>query len=704
MAALKESLGLVYQMYVRTRLQCASTELLAGGLAARQLPRPKPRAVEAESGSVGSGEDSNGIVEEEVADQLSDAALCGRAHLKTAVPLLGTRLRGAQAALAGLEGAAGAGTEERWLQAVEELHWLLLMAGHLLADATEWEHNSSIPRIVSQYETQSRGHVVQLVRTVFSLLDWEAQCHVQGRKHLLSPLLSATVLWFSDRIIRTYFFRVKRPSDGVAAPYPRQDVTADSFVTAFHSLPLFNQFVERIAANLQQWSGSDEVLVPTCRLLRSCCSINRLSYRLTSLPAYSRLLSSFGQWTLDQVHSPHHRKVVAAICMARVSDNSAQCEAYTANVLATVGALMSKIGDPSFAFGDSGAVKFCATVLEKLNGIVDGTITGNCVQIRHFFFGCLAGFQKLMEVYKSDSTLYVPLVRLCTRFVASQSESCPVWTTVELDRMFDMSLAVIKFCRSGALLTAVVGSRWSRQQERDQYQLVRRLILLLIALLQLVSASGAANTNRESQVDVIYFGLGALLTHISEQLLDYPKLKLSYFRLLKRLLNMYPERFGLLPPDLFTRLMTTLLFAVKTADEKVQLCAIKGLKSLFNAHARYGVLRQQQAMSSALVAQLIQAAFALLMQQRSSQPALLPAAALLLRNLVASDRAAFTTAVQALAAAAGSPGATQHVLRAASTLMDRVNLAVFDREQEELFRENVKAFVLETRGMGPSAM
>jgi hypothetical protein len=570
MAALKESLGLVYQLYVRTRLQCAAAELaLTGHLVTRQLPRP--RASESSEGE-GAGEES-GLVDEEVADQLLDAALCGRAQLRVAVPLLGSRLREGIALLAAQE--VGGPTQPRWLAAVEELHWLLLLAGHLLADASEWEHNSSIPRIVSLHETQSGGQVVQLIRAAFSLLDWEAQCHKAGRAHLLSPLLSATLLWFSDRVIRTYFFRVKRASDGVATPYPRLDNTADSFVTTFHSLPLLNQFVELVLNNLQFWSGSDEVLVPTCRLLRSCCSINRLSQRLLSLPAYTRLLSQFAGWSLDLVHSPFHRKVVAAVCMARVSENASQCSAYTDKVLASVGALVQRMGEPGFAFGEPSAIKFCCTVLEKLNGIVDGTITGNCIQIRNFFFSCLAGFHRLMEVYKTDPSLYVPLVRLCTRFVASQSEHCPVWTTPELDRMFDMSLAVVKFCRSGALLTAAAGSRWTRQQEREQYQLVRRLILLLIALLQLVTRTGNSNTNRESQVDVIYFGLGALLTHTTEQLLDFPKLKFSYFRLLKRLLNVYPERFALLPPELFTRLMSTLLFAIRSSDEKVQLCAIK---------------------------------------------------------------------------------------------------------------------------------
>jgi hypothetical protein len=123
-------------------------------------------------------------------------------------------------------------------------------------------------------------------------------------------------------------------------------------------------------------------------------------------------------------------------------------------------------------------------------------------------------------------------------------------------------------------------------------------VLLLTALQQLINAGGANNSNKETQTDVVYFGLGALLQHMNEQLLDFPKLQFCYFRLLKRLLSSSPERFGLLPPDLFSRLIATLLFALKTSlAEKACLCAVKGLSELFGAHAKRGVLRQQQAMS-----------------------------------------------------------------------------------------------------------
>lgn len=130
MAALKESLGLVYNMYVRTRLQLAaagqgfSASLIAPNGSGRTRVGFALAAKAASSAQAGHGQRQvclalcisvvcfyilarndaeDVIVDEEVSDQLVDAAIIGRAHLKTAVPLLGSRLRDALAALNALD-------------------------------------------------------------------------------------------------------------------------------------------------------------------------------------------------------------------------------------------------------------------------------------------------------------------------------------------------------------------------------------------------------------------------------------------------------------------------------------------------------------------------------------------------------------------------------------------------------------------------
>ena len=154
----------------------------------------------------------------------------------------------------------------------------------------------------------------------------------------------------------------------------------------------------------------------------------------------------------------------------------------------------------------------------------------------------------------------------------------------------------------------------------------------------------------------------------------------------------------MLPPELFSRLMTTLIFGLKLADEKCQLAALKGLRELFSAHAQRGVLQPQSGMSSKLVTVLVLDVLGLLLA-RSSPTALLPPASLVLLSLAACDPSAWNAAMQELASRASSPAALQVVARATQGLLRGVQPNNLDRNQEELLRENVKAFVLETRGV-----
>lgn len=255
MEALKTALGKVYELYVRTRLRLACLEIRAG------VHRQSVVLKTSESKPL---EDEENLVEEEMSDQLLDAGLCGRAHLVTAVPLVGSRLHELIQALQAMDS-----MNPKWIFCVEQLHWLLLMGGYLISDVSEYESSRQVPRIVSHYETSSQGKVVQLIRLCFGLLDWEEKCFRNNRRELLSPLLSATLLWFCNRIIQVYFFRVKRNSgDGVEGPTPRADILSESFVSSFHSLPLLNQFLELVRANLERWAGSDEVLSATLTILR----------------------------------------------------------------------------------------------------------------------------------------------------------------------------------------------------------------------------------------------------------------------------------------------------------------------------------------------------------------------------------------------------------------------------------------------------
>ena len=144
MTSLRESLGLIYQLFVHVRLSVAHAEMISGlhdkntSIKIGTSFSAKLKSVSGDDGS-----DAGLPGDEETADQLVDGSIVGRAHLHSSIPLIGGRLKQCLDSLKSLN--LDGENRNSWNQIVEELHWLLLLSGHLIADSSEWELTSSIP-------------------------------------------------------------------------------------------------------------------------------------------------------------------------------------------------------------------------------------------------------------------------------------------------------------------------------------------------------------------------------------------------------------------------------------------------------------------------------------------------------------------------------------------------------------------------------
>ncbi|KAI7838545.1 hypothetical protein COHA_007688 [Chlorella ohadii] len=115
----------------------------------------------------------------------------------------------------------------------------------------------------------------------------------------------------------------------------------------------------------------------------------------------------------------------------------------------------------------------------------------------------------------------------------------------------------------------------------DRYLDLRALLKLLTKLTQADwanqapvksgTAGAAAGVDGEA-VDVaqiVFAGLDIIVPLLSPELLKFPKLCRAYFALLAHMLEVYPERMAVLPPNVFQTLVSTLQFGVgATGDDE----------------------------------------------------------------------------------------------------------------------------------------
>ncbi len=133
--------------------------------------------------------------------------------------------------------------------------------------------------------------MLTITRKTFSLHQWEAACLANpARKHLVSPVVAATLLDFDARILNSYLFVPPAYESDLAVP--------QSFMQTFHSESLLNTFLALIVTNLQQHRALP-VLSSTVALLKVLCAQPRIAAHLLSCSSYLQLLTAFPQWSIS---------------------------------------------------------------------------------------------------------------------------------------------------------------------------------------------------------------------------------------------------------------------------------------------------------------------------------------------------------------------------------------------------------------------
>jgi hypothetical protein len=89
----------------------------------------------------------------------------------------------------------------------EQLHWGILIAGHILCDSAYGETPMIPDSLLKLSQSTSPDLVVQLSTTAFSILDGLGFEPGSAQHNSCSPLLIETLFWFCDRFTSTYLFQ-----------------------------------------------------------------------------------------------------------------------------------------------------------------------------------------------------------------------------------------------------------------------------------------------------------------------------------------------------------------------------------------------------------------------------------------------------------------------------------------------------------------
>ncbi|KAL6757386.1 armadillo-type protein [Haematococcus lacustris] len=566
-------------------------------------------------------------------DWLARAAALARYLPSATFPAVAQALAQTQQRLAS---AAAAGSDPS--EALEQLVWLVRLAGHCLADSGSGETPLLPLTLATAVEAGVAGAVEGCVQLSEALLALPALVLSPGAQPVMSPRLMEVCLWALARWADTYLYPEAplpgalhltysssgppppAPAPGQAAPNgPGMHTNtgaggggASGGVHAARGLQVLEMAVQVANTCLTAYPGEGALHSQVCSCLLPVLVRRRtLCERLVQLPAWQALAAAFAarQPVLVQgLQQKLHRALAQSLVMAAVGQHTSRAAAaYIAQLLAPLCQEVERVAHlPSLealaARGDVVAAQSC--LLEGLRGATRATLSRTQPTLYALTRPLLQPLLVLQRAFRAHPSVQVLLLKLAAEVV---EHHVSYLQADEVDQLLRWVLALLQQYVAGNTWAAQLAGSKSHQEVLQQ-EVGRELCALLKLLGHVtqhdlgaggghadhtdasrVGAATAANSHSASNgpqqtvdtAQVVLFGLSVLLPFMSEQLLKYPKLPRLYFNLLAYIMESYAEQVAALDPRHLVSLLSSLEFGVShTTDTLVLHSALEGLAGL----------------------------------------------------------------------------------------------------------------------------
>lgn len=290
----------------------------------------------------------------------------------------------------------------------DKLHWLALIAGHVVADESRGEVASTPRAIASLAATHSLSHLVDTLG--LALLDVvlpPPQPQPQQQADAYSPQVAATLLWFGARIVPSYLLVSHTPLDA--------HLDGPGGVAALSCL------VGRVEASLVAWRADADVLGQAAAVLASLTRSTGAMQNLLSRPEFDRLVATVvaGLSSASFVAASNGAllaAVVGCIYAARDSNVSHPPQAAFDRIAAAVDARLAAVmHDPAFTSHAQRPDVIAALVdgLDMLEGLAMSAAHPRSARVVFDFVARFLGsFAGLAGLYRRRTDVVAPLLRV----------------------------------------------------------------------------------------------------------------------------------------------------------------------------------------------------------------------------------------------------------------------------------------------------
>ncbi|XP_038870331.1 exportin-4 [Salvelinus namaycush] len=558
-------------------------------------------------------------------DQLASIGMLGRIAANHCIPLLTslleervTRLHGQlQRTQQHLMNSSNPGSVDRKVldDLYEDIHWLILVSGYLLADdpqgetplipaevmeysinhSTEVDINTTLQILGSPGEKASSipgcnrtDSVIRLLSAVLRTSEVESRATRASLTELLSPQMGKDIVWFLKRWAKTYLLVDEKLYGQVSIPLSTAfgaDTEGAQWIVGY--------LLEKVINNLSVWSSEPELANDTVELLVCLVEKRERANIVVQCENWWNLAKQFASRSppLDLLSSSVQRTLMKALVLGGFAHmDSDTKQQYWTEVLHPLQQrflnLINQENFPQICQEESVKREIVAT-LEALCGIAEATQIDNVASLFSFLMDFLSSCIGLMEVYRNTPETINLIIEVFVE--VAHKQICYLGESKSM-KLYEVCLTLLQVYSKNNLGR----KRADVAAEEDQYQ---DLLLIMELLTNLLSkefidfsdtdevfrgqeqGSGAAGRS-VSAADVVLFGVNIILPLMSQDLLKFPSLCNQYYKLITFICEIFPEKIPQLPEELFKSLMYSLELGMTSMSSEVSQLCLEALSPL----------------------------------------------------------------------------------------------------------------------------
>ncbi|XP_024397828.2 uncharacterized protein [Physcomitrium patens] len=470
---------------------------------------------------------------------------------------------------------------------LEELHWLLLMSGHVLADCGDGE-TPLVPESISALNvsgTEANNHpAVLLSRSVIELARQSLDASV--RAELFSPRLMEAIVWFfEDGLMPADAGRgpnstpSSNESDqqqmpGVAGPESHPLIMA--FGEGGGGKTVLEMLVRVAGAALTAWLGERRLQeLAAFQLLPSLVQRRNICVHLVTLEPWQELAQAFAyqQPPLALLASPIQRALSEALCRSASGMGPAEAtNQYVRDLLSPLAstlATISKHDDLQVLSQQPNVIIQVSCLIDRLRGAARATLPRSQSAIFDVGAAVMEPLLVLMRTYNNHSSVIYLVLKYVVDWVDGQVAFLEAKDTAIVFSICVRLLEIYSTHNIGKVSVST-SVNLNNESQTEKYKDLRALLQLL--------------TNSSSKDLVVYLGLHIITPLMSVDLLKCPKLSRQYFTLLAHMLEVYPEKVAKLSPEGFARISATLEFGLRHQNVEVVSISFTALNAVAFYH------------------------------------------------------------------------------------------------------------------------